>query len=221
LKRLALPHRGTEEFIMTSLKKLVALGALPLACLLSAKADIITVNTVGSPTTVGGITTWTYSALLTDTEQLNSKQDFGTVYDFNVGSLTPTVTSTGLLSTDFSFEEVPTSTGLTEADGQARTIGSCPTCYDIRFTYNGAAVIGGTTPTPLGTFSIETNLTGMGSSYYDGEAFNVSSQAMNGNSGVVAVPAAATPEPGSLMLLGTGLFGGAATMLRRRRSVSL
>jgi hypothetical protein len=35
------------------------------------------------------------------------------------------------------------------------------------------------------------------------------------------VPTAATPEPGSLMLLGTGLFGGAATLLRRRRSVSL
>lgn len=35
------------------------------------------------------------------------------------------------------------------------------------------------------------------------------------------VPTAATPEPGSLMLLGTGLFGGAATLLRRRRSLAL
>ncbi|MBV8895198.1 MAG: PEP-CTERM sorting domain-containing protein [Acidobacteriaceae bacterium] len=173
-----------------------------------AKADIITINAVGSPTTIAGGTQWTYQATLTSTEELvPGSTEFFTVYGFNFGTDAAVLTGapTGDLATDFSSAITPTSTPLTPAKFTSiPPTCSAPSCDNIRFTYTGSTTLSGNLI--LGTFTVDSSLTGENlGGFYDGQATNTTMGTLNGNAGNIGVPASGVPEPMSLSLLGGGL----------------
>jgi hypothetical protein len=184
-----------------------------------AKGDIITINAVGSPTFTAGGSSWTYQATLTTTEELVTGQtEFFTLYGFDFGSHSTTLTDTGLLATDFTYAITPASTTLTPAvrQGIPQPVCSTPTCDNIRFTYTGSGTIVGA-PTVLGTFTVMSSLGGeTQGGYYDGQAMNTTMGTLNGNSGQIGVPSAA-PEPMTLGLLGGGLAALGVIRLRKSR----
>jgi hypothetical protein len=188
-----------------------------------AKADIITVNAVGSPTFTATGSSWTYQATLTTNEELVPGQtEFFTVYGFDFGTDTAAFTGTPtlFLGSSFSSAITPTSTTLTPAMFVTipQPVCSTPGCYNIRFTYNGSnTIMTTTTPIILGDFTLMSSLKGeTPNGFYDGQAMNEQMQTLNGNSGQVGVPSGA-PEPMTLGLLGGGLAALGVMRLRKSR----
>lgn len=186
-----------------------------------ANADIITITATGSPVITASGSTYTYQATLTSDEELTtSNPQFFTVYGFDFGTDSATISATtGDLSTMFTSSLTPASAGITEAQNQNFTVAPCgANCDDIRFTYNGTTTVsGGGSPLVLGTFTVTSSDTSFNlNGIYDGQATNSSNGKLNGNSGSVEV-ASAVPEPMTIGLLGGGLALLGIARLRKAR----
>jgi len=164
----------------------------------SAHAAIITALSA-PPVAVSGGFAYTYSATLSDGQEIDTSvaPAFGTVYDF--GPIIGSITSTGLLSTIFTF-----STSLTNTPAYQTAPIDNPALTNIRFTDTTVDVL---VNSILGTFTVVSPFgpnTIFASS--DGQAVNAFNGKELGNVSSVSVPSASpVPVPAALPLFGTGL----------------
>ncbi len=158
---------------------------------------------------------YVYSVSL-DTQQIINtgvNAAFGTIYDF--GPVLGTITSTGLLSTNFAFTTPSTSTPA---------FGTNPTDTSLtNIRYTAIAPLTVAANTSLGTFTVISAYTGSASggrqTYFDGQATKASDGVtITGNIGLLPAPNL-VPEPATAGLFLVGLAG-ALAIGRKRASRS-
>jgi len=184
-----------------------ALGMAFPACNPANAAIITTLS--GSPVAVSGGFAYTYSATLSDGQEIDPRVTpaFGTVYDF--GPIIGSITSTGLLNSFFTF-----STNLTDPAAYKTAPDDNPGLANIRFTDTTVPVL---INSLLGTFTVVSPF-GPNTIFAsaDGQAVNAANHQKLGNVSSVLVPAP-VPVPAALPLFGTGLaFLGYLTRKRKR-----
>ena len=212
---------------MRSTCKVLVMIALMAFAPRDARAELILGNTTIDETFAGsGIWVWTYLLEVSPTEEIRTTSVF-TIYDFQgfvpgsqmaySADWTPTATPTGI-----------TPTGLADVDDPAPP--DSPTFVNLSWTYDGVATIPSTTfpgNTVVGTFSAQSIYGPPENVIFDdwfaGEAYLEGSGTPGvrefNSEGNILVPENPVPEPGSMILLSTGLFG-AASMIRRRRQAA-
>jgi hypothetical protein len=196
----------------------LALGALPSA----ARANTITVSFVSVVPIGGGLFQWNYRI---------AEDEFGRATNGAAPGAVSSSSSTEGQTADYFtiYDVVGFMSGSAPANWSIQTLmsGSTPEFIgnpdnagitNVTFFYTGASTVG---PFVLGDFSIVSNSGTSINGYWsseDTENTGLTDGTTNWSGGHVLVPTTTTPEPASMLLVGSGLLGLGAKFRRRRNA---